>query len=460
MTRKIHRTRPLAALVAAAAAVAACEDTPDVGRLAAVEARPVEWMDVRTLSSGQTLGEVLDEVLDVPEQQALLLAFREQASPRRMKVGTEIALRYGRDDLLRGVDVALNADETVRLTREGVGWGSALMETPIFTDTLLVVGTIEESLWTSLMRNRFLDAVPYNDRGVLVDHLDKVFQWQLDFSRQIQRGDGYRVAFERQVRPNGTMRSGHIIAAEFVNLGTPYHAVWFDPNDDGRGSYYDLDGTSVRRAFLAKPLEFRRISSRYTNARFHPVLNTWRAHRGVDYAADRGTPIMATADGLVQQRGALGGLGNAVVIRHANGFTTRYGHMSRFAAGVVVGTRLRQGDIIGYVGSTGLATGPHLHYEMLRNGTHVDPLAVELPSGDPVPADDLARWQLELGPRIALIDSLPEVGGLRVARSATALDSDATPAATPGSAGTSDGVSGREREGPGERSPSEGPGRP
>jgi murein DD-endopeptidase MepM/ murein hydrolase activator NlpD len=422
MTRMTHGIRHYAAL-ALALAVGACDVTPDVGRLGVVEARPVEWLDIRSLAAGQTFGEVLSEVLDASEQQALLLAFREQASPRRMKVGTEIALRYDRSDALRGIDVSLNADETVRLTRAGFGWVSSLVETPVFTDTLLVVGTIEESLWTSLIRNRFLDEVPYNDRGVLVDHLDKVFQWQLDFSRQIQRGDGYRVAFERQVRPDGTMRSGHIIAAEFVNLGKPYHAVWFDPNGDGRGSYYDLDGTSVRRAFLAKPLEFRRISSRFTNARFHPVLNTWRAHRGVDYAADHGTQIMATSDGVVQHRGPLGGLGNAVVIRHANGFTTRYGHMSRFAAGVTVGTRVRQGEIIGYVGATGLATGPHLHYEMLRNGNHVDPLAVELPSGDPVPADDRGRWDSELRPRLALIDQLPAVGGVRLART-TGLSPD------------------------------------
>lgn len=423
MPRTTHEMRQIAAL-GLVAVFSACEATPDVGTLDVVEARPVEWTDTRQLASGQTFGEVLDEVLSQDDQQALLLAFREQASPRRMKVGTEITFRYARTDALRGVDVSLNADETVRLTRDEFGWRSSLVETPVFTDTLLVVGSIEGSLWTSLISNRFLEDVPYNDRGILVDHLDKVFQWQLDFSRQIQPGDGYRVAFERQVRPDGTMRSGHIIAAEFVNLGTAYHAVWFDPNGDGKGSYYDLEGASVRRAFLAKPLEFRRISSRFTNARFHPVLNRWRAHRGVDYAADAGTPIMTTSDGVVQHRGPLGGLGNAVVIRHANGFTTRYGHMSRFASDVTVGTRVRQGEVIGYVGSTGLATGPHLHYEMLRNGTHVDPLAVELPSGDPVPSDDRLRWESERTARMAMIEQLPLLSaGVRMAAA------DADPAA-------------------------------
>ncbi len=449
MPRTSHDRRHIAALGLAALLVA-CEATPDVGTLDVVEARPVEWIDIRQLGSGQTFGEVLEEVLDHAEQQALLLAFREQASPRRMKVGTEITFRYGQDDRLRGVDVALNADETVRMTRAPFGWASSVVETPVFTDTLLVVGSIEGSLWTSLISNRFLDDVPYNDRGILVDHLDKVFQWQLDFSRQIQPGDAYRVAFERQVRPDGTMRSGHIIAAEFVNLGTPYHAVWFDPNGDGKGSYYDLEGMSVRRAFLAKPLEFRRISSRFTNARFHPVLNRWRAHRGVDYAADAGTPIMATADGVVQHRGGLGGLGNAVVIRHANGFTTRYGHMSRFASDVTLGSRVRQGDVIGFVGSTGLATGPHLHYEMLRNGTHVDPLAVELPSGDPVPTDDMARWNAERTARLAMIEQLPLLSaGIRVASASSGAATDGDGTVSRGSGSATDDVGAAQPREPG-----------
>jgi murein DD-endopeptidase MepM/ murein hydrolase activator NlpD len=446
-SRTAHALVRLVAGGAFAAVLAACGETPEIGRLAAVHARPAERLDVRTLGNGQTLGEVLSGTLDAEAQQALLVAFSEQASARRMRVGTEITLRYAGDEALRGIDVELNADETVRLTRDHFGWRSALIETPVFTDTLLIVGTIDESLWTSLMRNRFLDGVPPNDRGVLVDHLDKVFQWQLDFSRQIQAGDGYRVAFERQVRPNGTMRAGHIIAAEFVNMGTAYHAVWFDPNEDGRGSYYDLAGKSVRRAFLAKPLEFRRISSRFTNARLHPILNTWRAHRGVDYAADAGTQIMTTADGVVQHRGPLGGLGNAVVVRHANGFVTRYGHLSRFAGSVHVGTRVRQGDIIGYVGATGLATAPHLHYEMIRGGAHVDPLAVEMPSGDPIPADAVDRWVDEMTPRMALIEALPEVGGLRLARVTEpdpALDPERPAASADGP-----GSSSSPREGPG-----------
>lgn len=403
-----------ALLLGVVVGVSAC-DTPEVGVIEKIYAEPAERREVRMLGSGETLGGVLEESLDRGEQQAVLLAFEEQASPRRLKVDSEIVLRFVGENTLRGVDVVLNPDETVRVTRGAYSWASSVVRTPTRIDTLMVAGSIEQSLWTSLMENEDLRDMPYNDKGILVDELDKVFQWQLDFSRQIQPGDGFRVVFERQVRPDGTMRGGHVVAAEFVNVGKAYRALWFDPNGDGEGSYYDEEGNSVRRSFLLKPLSFRRISSGFSNGRLHPVLNTVRAHRGVDYAADTGTEIMATSDGVVQHRGALGGLGNAVVIAHANGFTTRYGHMSRFSAGIRVGSRVSQGDVIGYVGMTGLATGPHLHYEMIRNGTHVDPLAVDLPNGDPIPADAMDRWTAELVPRIALLEAIPEEGADRVA---------------------------------------------
>ena len=389
---------------------------PEVGKLAPVFAAPAERVEVRAIGRGQTLGEVLAAALDPAEQNAFLMSFREEASPRRMRVGTEVTLRYrAGDDWLRGVDVVLNPDETVRLTRDGFGWRSTRMETPVWTDTLYAAGTIEDVLWNAVVGSPALEGVPPADRALLIDHLDKVFQWQIDFSRQIQKGDYYRFAFERKVRPDGSMRSGHLIAAELVNVGTSFHAIWFDPNDDGQGTYYDLQGKSVRRAFLMKPLEFRRISSRFSNSRLHPILKTWRAHRGVDYAADAGTPIMATADGVITLRGRSGGLGNAVEVRHPNGFVTRYGHMSRFAGGQAVGTRVRQGDVIGYVGATGLATAPHLHYEMHRGGRAVDPLTIQLPSGDPVPDGAMGRWSSELLGRLALLEVLPGAADARYA---------------------------------------------
>lgn len=440
-----HRRIALpAALAGVMAAASACGGpAPDVGTLDPIYAEPAEEVEIFTLGSGETLGEILSTTLDANDQYAFLLSFREQASPRRIRAGTEVTFRYLPDEgSLRAVDVAVNSDETVRLSRGPSGWSSETIRTPTYVDTVFVSGEIETVLWTSVVRNPQLQGIPVADRNRLIDYLDRVFQWQVDFSRQIRVGDTYRFAFERQVRPDGTMRSGRLLAAELVNSGTPYHAIWFDPNGDGEGSWFDLEGKSVRRAFLLKPLEYRRISSRFTNGRFHPVLQRWRAHRGVDYAANTGTPIMATSDGVIVHRGPEGGYGNSVVIRHPNGFRTRYAHMSRFRSGYTVGTRVHQGDVIGYVGATGLVTGPHLHYEMIRGGQQIDPLSVDLPAGDPVPDEDRLQWTRDRDVRLALLESIPEAGPVRTA--ATEAPSDDTDAAEDGrtSARTGDELGG------------------
>jgi len=409
-------------------AFSACgSDAPDVGPIAAVYVPPAEDVEIHSLGRNQTFGQVLDGAINANEQAALLLAFQEHASPRRMRQGTEITLRYLPDgDWLRGVDVALSRDQTVRLDRDIVGWRSDLIQTPIYIDTIYAAGEVETNFWSAVVNNPVLSDLNFEDRNLLIDHLDRVFQWQLNFSYQIRLGDTYRFAFEREVRPDGSMRAGRLLAAEFVNSGTPYHAIYFDPNGDGRGSYFDKDGESVRRAFLLKPLEYRRISGRFTNSRYHPVLNTWRAHRGVDYAANAGTEIMATSDGVVIHRGVKGSFGNTVEIRHPNGWVTRYAHLRAFKRDVVLGTRVQQSDIIGYVGMTGLANGPHLHYEMLSNGRQIDPESVDLPAGDPVPADDMGRWRVDMVARMDLLESIPRGGPVRsyVAQSEMPPDAD------------------------------------
>jgi murein DD-endopeptidase MepM/ murein hydrolase activator NlpD len=389
----------------------------EVGELPALYAAPAERMEVRHLGSGQTLGGVLSPTLVGAEQQAALMAFQELASPRRLATGTEVTFRQrARDGWIRGVDVTLNADSTVRLTRDDFGWHSSVIVTPLATDTISAAGSIQQSLYAAMLDNPSLTGLPEADRLELIFALDKVFQWQIDFSRQIQPGDYYRFAVERKVRPDGSMHSERIVAAELVNKGRSFHAIWFDPEGDGVGSYYDMEGKSVRAAFLRKPLEFRRISSVFSNGRLHPILRTWRAHRGVDYAAATGTPVQATANGTITVRGVSGGYGNLVEIRHQNGFTTRYGHLSRFASGFRVGSPVRQGDVIGFVGMTGLATGPHLHYEMLRSGRHIDPLSADLPSGgEPVPAHATERWTLEMVDRVALLEVLPGPDEVRYA---------------------------------------------
>lgn len=405
----------MCAVLAAVSMTAGCNyEVPDTGRHQTLVVPAAERAVIHTLGRGQTFGGLLYQTIDANEQASLLLAFQEHADPRRLRERTEITLRYLPDrNQLRGVDVALSSDETVRLDREVMGWRSQLIQTPIYIDTLYASGEITTFFWNSVVDNPILDQVRYEDRNSLIDHLDRVFQWQIDFSRQVRVGDTYRFAFEREVRPDGSMRAGRLLAAEFVNSGTPYHAIYFDPNGDGEGSYFDMEGQSVRRAFLLRPLTFSRISGRFVNSRRHPVLNTIRAHRGIDYAAASGTEIMATSDGVVVHRGPKGSFGNTVEIRHPNGWITRYAHLRGFKDGIYQGTRVRQSDIIGYVGMTGLASGPHLHYEMLQNGRQFDPLSVDLPAGDPVPADDEVRWANEKGGRVALLETIPRAGPVR-----------------------------------------------
>jgi murein DD-endopeptidase MepM/ murein hydrolase activator NlpD len=212
----------------------------------------------------------------------------------------------------------------------------------------------------------------------------RIFATDIDFHADLRKGDRFSVAYEMIYEAGELVAPGRILAAQFVNDGRTYHAVLFR-DDEGIDGYYSLDGSNRAKAFLRSPVEFSRVSSGF-GARFHPIFKNWRAHTGVDFAAPRGTRVLATADGHVVAAGSRGGYGNAVEVKHGNGITTLYGHLSGFASGIRVGARVRQGDPIGYVGSTGYATGPHLHYEFKIAGIHQDPLRVALPKAEPVPA--------------------------------------------------------------------------
>ena len=376
-----------------------------------IPAQPREDEFVYALETNQTLGDLFNKFLNPNDQDALLSALRVHIDPRRVREGTTVRVRSERGGLegVKSVEVTLNADEMVQLLPSTESWNSRLISTPTTVDTIWASGNIESSLWNSLIRNQDLAQVVQVDREKLVLELNDVFKWQVDFVRQIQAGDSYRFAFEREIRSSGTMRTGHVLAAELINQNRSYTAVWFDPNGDGEGTYYDLDGKSVKGAFLLSPIELRhRISSRFTTSRFHPILKTWRAHRGVDYAAPTGTPVQATGNGVIVHRARESTYGNRIDIQHPNGWTTRYAHMNTFARGFSVGSRIKQGDIIGYVGMTGLATGPHLHYEMLLHGRHEDPLGIDLPSGDPVPNDQWDQWQAQKLDRLAFLDELTD----------------------------------------------------
>ena len=385
------------------------EKLPTVRMGDPISAHPREDEFIYALEMDQTLGDLFARFLNPNDQATLLSELRGHIDPRRVREGTTVTVRRlrGESEGLKSIEVTLNEDETVRLVPSRESWSSNKINTPTTVDTIWASGQIESSLWESLIRNEHLSQVVQTDREKLVLELNDVFKWQVDFVRQIQAGDSYRFAFEREVRSSGTMRTGHVLAAELVNQKRNYTAVWFDPNGDGEGTYYDLDGKSVKGAFLLSPIELRhRISSRFTTNRFHPILKRWRAHRGVDYAAPTGTAVQATGNGVIVHRARESTYGNRIDIQHPNGWTTRYAHMNGFSRGYSVGSRIKQGDVIGYVGMTGLATGPHLHYEMLLHGRHEDPLGIDLPSGDPVPNDEWDQWQVQKLNRLVFLEGL------------------------------------------------------
>ena len=250
-------------------------------------------------------------------------------------------------------------------------------------------GEIRSSLFAATDAANLPDAVAIQ--------IADIFSTDIDFHRDLRRGDRFTVVYETFYDQGERLRTGRVLAAEFVNNGKVYQAVWFQ-HGENEGGYYTLDGKNIRKAFLRSPLEFSRITSGFTNARFHPVLQEWRAHRGIDYGAPTGTRVKATGDGIVEFAGRQGGYGNLVVLRHQSQYTTWYGHLSGLAKGMRKGARVAQGEVIGYVGSTGLATGPHLHYEFRINNVHQNPLRVVMPSAPPITAEQRPAFDAAAAP--------------------------------------------------------------
>ncbi|MEN8108204.1 MAG: peptidoglycan DD-metalloendopeptidase family protein [Pseudomonadota bacterium] len=217
----------------------------------------------------------------------------------------------------------------------------------------------------------------------LIMEVANIFGWDIDFALDIRKGDHFTLLYEEHYLDGEKIKDGNILAAEFSNNGKTYQTVRFT-DASGHTDYYSLDGKSMRKQFLRTPVDFSRISSRFNLKRKHPVLNRIRAHKGVDYAAPKGTPIKTTASGRIIHRGKKGGYGNAIIIQHGSKYSTLYAHMSKYRGGLKKGSRVRQGQVIGYIGSSGLATGPHLHYELRVNGVHRDPLRVKLPGAKPL----------------------------------------------------------------------------
>lgn len=371
--------------------------------LAALRAAPVDVAHADTLRKGETLSGLLARTrLDGEAARALLAELSQVTDPRSIRPGLVVQYRMAlRDGRVRGMSTRLDADRSLAFHRRGAGWAAEVKEVPVRADTAVLAGTVRQSLYQALMDGE--GDVPRAERQAVADILaDRIFAWKIDFSRDLQPGDAFRILYERMVRPDGTARTSKVLAVQFSIGGAQHDAYLFTV--DGAEDYYDGEGESLRRAFLRAPLEFRRISSAYSTGRFHPILRRVRAHHGIDYAASSGTPIRAVGDGVIQKAGWGGGYGNVVEIRHQRGYASRYAHMRGFATGIRPGTRVRQGQVIGYVGTTGLSTGPHLHYEFHMAGRPVNPTSIRYLTGDPVPGGARGRFRAQRDARIAVME--------------------------------------------------------
>lgn len=306
-------------------------------------------------------------------------------------------LKFGvRDTRLVTLERKLSPSETLSVKREADGFESTVLINPLERDLKVAEGVIEQSLFQAASAAGLSDSMALR--------IAEVFQWDIDFVLDIQTGDRFRVVYEEVSQDGERLGEGDPLAVEFINQGKIYRAIRFE-TEAGRGAYYTPDGKSLRKAFLRAPVDFTRVSSRFNLFRRHPILNRMRAHRGVDYAAPIGTPVKAAGTGRVRFVGNKGGYGKVIEIDHANDVRTVYGHLSRFASGVSRGDRVTQGEIIGYVGMTGLATGPHLHYEYLLRGVHKDPQRVALPNDVPIPAQRLGEFRAQATPLLASLEA-------------------------------------------------------
>jgi YD repeat-containing protein len=342
-----------------------------------------------TLASGETLAEMLaDQGLNGPSIYQFTEVVREFKNPRSLRPGL-VARFTGLPDLgPQSVWLQVSADSLVELDLIDSVWTGAVRTVPVVMDTLHLAGLIESSLWFATLSGDLDKLGDGEFQEYVYDLADNVFGWKVDFTRDIRRGDAFRVAVERERRPDGSLRSSRFIAIELMTRGKLLQAIPFT-RPEGHREYFDAEGSAMRGTFLRYPVSFR-VTSSFSRRRYHPILKVRRPHLGTDYGAPSGTLVSVTAAGTVTRAGTWGGFGRVVEVRHARGIVTRYAHLSRID--VRVGAFVEQGQTIGRVGSTGLATAAHLHYEFLQNGSQKNPATIDLPSAPALESEFMADF--------------------------------------------------------------------
>jgi murein DD-endopeptidase MepM/ murein hydrolase activator NlpD len=388
-----------------ATAATRCAVTPtlswDAWQRVPAEARKLRSADVIAyepsvplyIQSGQTLGGILENLgLGPAEAGDIVGVLAEFADLRKLRPVDQYAVNFGEGRAIESFELVLAGRGRARVAPGKNGWEGTWHAFERTLHSAVVEGRLETSLERAI------------DEGggppSLSIYMADVFQWDLDFTRDLRRGDTFRVAFEKEYLDGVYNGISGIVAMTYDNNGRRLEAYRFGPEDQ----YYDAEGRPMRKMFLRSPLRYSRVTSRFTRSRFHPILKKYRPHYGVDYGAPTGTPVRVTANGTVTFAGWDRGGGKTVKVRHPNSFLTAYLHLSRFASGIRSGKRVAQGDVIGYVGSTGLSTGPHLDYRVQKNGRWIDPLSLRSVPADPVPTDRLAEfiaWRDQLRERLS-----------------------------------------------------------
>ncbi|MBD9657453.1 peptidoglycan DD-metalloendopeptidase family protein [Pseudomonas sp. PDM12] len=349
-----------------------------------------------TVANGDTLSTVFSKVgLSSNTLHEVINSSKEAKQLSRLKVGQELQFQLSEEGQLESLHSQLSDLESISLSKTDSGYDFKREMVKPDVHESYAHGVINSSLFVAAKRA----GLSHN----LTMDLANIFGYDIDFAMDIREGDEFEVIYQNKKIGDKSVGTGNILSARFTNRGKTYTAVRYT-DKQGNVSYYDADGNSMRKAFIRTPVDFARISSRFSNGRKHPILNKIRAHKGVDYAAPRGTPIKAAGDGKVILAGRKGGYGNTIVLQHGSRYRTLYAHMQGFAKGVRTGGSVKQGQIIGYIGTTGLSTGPHLHYEFQVNGTHVDPLSQKLPMSDPIARQEKQRFLQQSKPLMARMD--------------------------------------------------------
>lgn len=371
---------------------------PDV--LSESQANQTFWRQ-ENIRRGDTIASILNR-LDVSNQDStdFLQAARDSRAMRQLRPGQTVYAQTTADGELLMLRYFFGNEELFLMEKTDDEF--RMTEQPIELDTRVHMksGVINSSLFAATDNA----GIPNN----IAMQLTEIFASEIDFYRDLRQGDRFTVVYETFSNNGRRTKTGRVLAVEFVNKGKSHQAIYFR-SSNGADGYYTPEGESLRKAFLLSPLTFSRVSSGFTNARFHPILKEWRAHRGIDYAAPTGTPVKATSSGIVAFSGSQKGYGNLVVLKHNGKYETAYGHLSRFASGLSKGKRVNQGDVIGYVGSTGMATGPHLHYELRVDGVQRDPAKVVLPTAPPIAKRDLNTFQKETQSLVARLNIMRNI---------------------------------------------------